>query len=126
MSLPPPQPMSPEYWAETVWQVTWRYGMHARPASNVVKLAARYSSTITLQRMDVDVRTVAKSIMGLMSLSAECGALLAVSATGCDAAQAVEAMRQLFERSLDMDEWSGADADGVSVNKVTGAKYRIC
>lgn len=125
MTLPSPRPLPSEHCAEAMCQVQWKYGLHARPSSNVARLAAAYSSSITIQRIDVDIRVSAKSMLGLMTLAAECGSLLAVTATGRDAAEAVEAIRDSFVRSFDMHEWSVPDANGVSVNAATGATYRI-
>lgn len=118
------RPTTPEHSAEAVCQVKWRFGLHARPSSAVAKLAAGFSSTIAVQMLESGVQVSAKGVIGLMMLAAEPGALLIVSATGRDATDAVEAMRDLFERSFDMHEWSVPNAIGVSVNTVTGATYR--
>jgi phosphocarrier protein HPr len=47
------------------------HGIHARPAAEIVKVAGRYQSAITLVRDDLEVN--GKSIMGVMMMAAECG-----------------------------------------------------
>jgi phosphocarrier protein len=70
-------------------------GLHARPAAEIVKLAARFTSDITLVRDDLEVN--GKSIMGVMMLAAEFGAALLIRADGADAEQAVSALAALIE-----------------------------
>ena len=69
-------------------------GIHARPSSEIVKVAAKFKSTITLSHDGTDAN--AKSIMGVMVLAAPCGAEVCVRADGDDADAAVEAMAALF------------------------------
>ncbi|HUX33883.1 MAG TPA: HPr family phosphocarrier protein [Gemmatimonadaceae bacterium] len=71
-----------------------KVGLHARPAAQIVKLAAKFKSDITLVRDDLEVN--AKSIMGVMMLAAECGVQLVVRAEGPDADQALDALAQLI------------------------------
>ncbi|HVE80087.1 MAG TPA: HPr family phosphocarrier protein [Gemmatimonadaceae bacterium] len=79
---------------ERTVQIVNRQGLHARPAAEIVKLAARYKSDITLQRDDLEVN--GKSIMGVMMLAAEYGSSLQLRASGDDAQQAVDALAQLI------------------------------
>jgi phosphocarrier protein len=60
-----------------------------------VKLAAKYSSDITVSRDDLEVN--GKSIMGVMMLAAECGATLQLKAEGPDAGEAIDALAKLIE-----------------------------
>jgi phosphocarrier protein len=69
-------------------------GLHARPAAEVVKIAAKFKSDITMVRDDLEVN--AKSIMGVMMLAAECGSQLIVRANGDDAQEAVDAIAALI------------------------------
>jgi phosphocarrier protein HPr len=69
-------------------------GIHARPSSEIVKLAAKFSATITLAREGLEVN--GKSIMGVMMLAAECGAVVTIKAEGEDAAAALEAIAELL------------------------------
>jgi phosphocarrier protein len=80
--------------AERSVTVANRNGLHARPAAEIVKLAAKYKSDITLVRDDLEVN--GKSIMGVMMLAAEYGATLLLRASGPDADQAVGAIADLI------------------------------
>jgi len=65
-------------------------GMHARPAAELVKIAAKFTSAIEVRR---DAMTVnAKSIMGVMMLAAERGAVIVFRADGDDAEAAITAL----------------------------------
>ncbi len=70
-----------------------RMGLHARPAAEVVKVAAKFKSDVTISHDEMEVN--GKSIMGVMMLAAECGATILVRATGPDAADAVAAIEAL-------------------------------
>ena len=72
-----------------------RNGLHARPAAEIVKTAAKFSSDITLVRDDLEVN--GKSIMGVMMLAAEYGSTLVLRANGDDAEDAVSALAKLIE-----------------------------
>lgn len=84
-------------------QVTIRnkYGLHARPAAELVKLANRFASEIWLAKDEVEVN--GKSIMGVMMLAAEKGAEMGIRASGDDAEQAVEALAQLVANGFGED-----------------------
>lgn len=69
-------------------------GIHARPAAEIVKTAAKFKSHITIGRDGVEVN--GKSIMGVMMLAAECGSVVRVTAEGEDADAAVEALATLI------------------------------
>ena len=70
-------------------------GLHARPAAEIVKIAAKFKADIHLVRDDLEVN--GKSIMGVMMLAAECGAELQLRAEGPDAEEAVGAIAKLIE-----------------------------
>jgi phosphocarrier protein len=74
-------------------QIVNKNGLHARPAAEIVKLAAKYQSEITLCRDDLEVN--GKSIMGVMMLAAEYGSTLLLRADGPDAQQALDALAGL-------------------------------
>jgi phosphocarrier protein len=69
-------------------------GIHARPAAEIVKLAAKFGSHITLSRDDLEVN--GKSIMGVMMLAAECGSTVRIKADGDDAEAALAALAALI------------------------------
>jgi phosphocarrier protein HPr len=75
-------------------QIVNKNGLHARPAAEVVKTAAKFKSEITMVRDDLEVN--GKSIMGVMMLAAEFGATLTIRAHGPDAQQAVDAIAELI------------------------------
>jgi phosphocarrier protein HPr len=79
---------------ERTVQILNKNGLHARPAAEVVKVAAKFASEITLARDDLEVN--GKSIMGVMMLAAECGASVRLRADGADAEQAVDALATLI------------------------------
>jgi phosphocarrier protein HPr len=74
-------------------QIVNKNGLHARPAAEIVKLAAKYKSEITVCRDDLEVN--GKSIMGVMMLAAEYGSTLVFKADGPDAQLALDALAQL-------------------------------
>lgn len=69
-------------------------GMHARPAAQVVRAASAFKSLIELE-CDGQVAN-GKSIMGVMTLAAETGAVVRVRADGEDAEAAVSALVDLI------------------------------
>jgi phosphocarrier protein len=75
-----------------------RNGLHARPAAEIVKLASRFASEITMVRDELEVN--GKSIMGVMMLAAEYGSTVLVRADGPDAEEAVHAIADLVERKF--------------------------
>ena len=74
-------------------QIVNKNGLHARPAAEIVKVASRFQSDITMVREDLEVN--GKSIMGVMMLAAEYGSTLLVRANGPDADDAVKAIADL-------------------------------
>ena len=80
--------------AERSVRIENRNGVHARPAAEIVKLAARFKSDITIVRDDLEVN--GKSIMGVMMLAAEFGSTIQLRATGADAQTAVDQLAALI------------------------------
>jgi phosphocarrier protein HPr len=78
---------------ERVVVITNKYGLHARPAAEFVKLAGRFRSMVMVRKDDLDVN--GKSIMGMMMLAAECGSEIVIRASGEDADAAVDALVNL-------------------------------
>lgn len=68
-------------------------GMHARPAAELVKVANRFQSAVEIRKDDVAVN--GKSIMGVMTLAAECGSSLFIKTDGADAEEAMAALLAL-------------------------------
>jgi phosphocarrier protein len=93
---------------EDRFRITWPFGLHARPAANMVRLAERFDSAITIENAE-GLCVNAKSIMGVMMLAAVCDSTLLVRATGADAAKAVETIGALISRDFDMEMRDGPD-----------------
>jgi phosphotransferase system HPr (HPr) family protein len=74
-------------------------GLHARPADLIVKAAARFQSNVEIVKGHE--RVDAKSILAIFTLAALPGTELVVEAEGPDAADAVSALCELFERGFD-------------------------
>lgn len=70
-------------------------GLHARPAAEFVKLASRFAAEILVSKGAYPVN--GKSIMGVLTLAAECGAQLTVRAEGDDAQEAISALEHLVQ-----------------------------
>ncbi len=75
-----------------------RAGMHARPAAEFVKLAGRFVAEVKVAKDGLEVD--GKSIMGVLMLAAEQGSELRISASGSDAAEALDALAGLVERGF--------------------------
>ena len=74
------------------FQLKWRLG--ARTACLILKLGNRFSSTIQLS--DGESITNTRSIMGLLCLSGQPGANIAVTVTGADAGDAMDALSEML------------------------------
>ena len=83
---------------ERTVQIMNKNGLHARPAAEIVKLAAKFKSEITVVKDDLDVN--GKSIMGVMMLAAEHGSSITFRAEGPDADQALEALATLVRNGF--------------------------
>jgi len=83
---------------ERTVRIVNRNGLHARPAAEIVKLAAKFNSEITIIKDDLDVN--GKSIMGVMMLAAEHGSDITFRAEGPDAQQALDALTTLVSNKF--------------------------
>ena len=81
--------------------VTNRLGLHARATAKLVQLLSPYRCNVTLIAKGREVN--AKSIMGVMLLAAGPGSSVLLRADGEDAAAAVQAASELFQRRFDED-----------------------
>jgi len=73
-------------------------GLHARPAGMLVKLAAPFKSTITI---DTGVKQAdAKRIMAVMSAGAKQGVTITCRIEGEDENEAYTALKAFFEENL--------------------------
>ena len=90
--------------AERRLQVTSRLGLHARAAANLVRVASKFESSLTLQRLDGGAEADAKSILSILTLAASRGTDLKIIAHGIDEQQALDAIVGLFSRDFDETE----------------------
>jgi phosphocarrier protein HPr len=74
-------------------EVVNSHGIHARPAAEIVKLAAKFTCSIVLSRDGMEVN--GKSIMGVMMLAAECGSIVTIRTDGADEEAALAALADL-------------------------------
>lgn len=81
-----------------------KQGLHARPATAMVNTAARFKSEIFICRDQKKVN--GKSILGLLVLAAECGAVLTLEAQGSDENEAIDALVSLVIDHFGMGESS--------------------
>ena len=82
-------------------QIVNKYGLHARPAAELVKLANRFTCAVWIRKEDTEVS--GKSIMGVMMLAAECGSTVEIRARGDDSQAAVDALAQLIQNRFGED-----------------------
>jgi phosphocarrier protein len=76
-------------------------GLHARPGSDFVHETAKYSSKITIRRLDEDEDPVnAKSIAFVLSLGIGKGIEVELAADGSDEKEAVDALCSFIESGL--------------------------
>lgn len=74
-------------------------GLHARPAKNLVSLLSKFSSDVFIEKDGYRIN--AKSIIGVLTLAAAHGTVLMVIAEGTDAAEALDAVEELFNKGFD-------------------------
>jgi phosphocarrier protein HPr len=74
--------------------ITWKNGLHARPASEVVRTAQKFASEIRL-RFNGNVAN-ARSIVSMLLLCATMGANVSVEVEGEDEEKAIQAVQQVF------------------------------
>ncbi len=87
--------MGAEDRAEKQALVTNERGLHARAATQLVQMAAKYPCEVTLSKDGNEVN--GKSIMGVLMLVASKGTMLTVAAKGDRAAEVVAAIVKLIE-----------------------------
>jgi phosphocarrier protein FPr len=81
-----------------------RLGLHARPAAQFVQTAARFQSDIFIVRVSDETRRAnAKSINAVASFGARQNEVLRITAVGPDAADALQALRDLIASKFGED-----------------------
>lgn len=74
-------------------------GLHARAAAKFCKTAEKFDAEVLVSRNGTEV--AGTSIMGLMMLAAAQGSTIEISATGPEAAKALEALFKLVADKFD-------------------------
>jgi phosphocarrier protein len=78
------------------------FGLHARPATNLVKLAQSFESdTILYNTNDLRKKADCKSVLSVLLLGANKGTELILSCSGPDANKAINEISGFFERNFD-------------------------
>ena len=88
--------------AETSIIITNKVGLHARPARLLVQTAAQFQAQIQVYCGEKAAN--AKSIVGILKLSASQGDTLLLHAEGEDAEEAIHTLTNLIERKFDEEE----------------------
>ena len=73
-------------------------GIHARPATALVKLTKNYKSVISIRKGDRTVKL--NSLLNILSLAAKGGETISIIAEGEDEVAAMEAIDQFFNEHL--------------------------
>jgi len=77
-------------------------GLHARPATNLVRLAQKFESeTYLYNAEDETIKADCKSVLSLLSLGAIKGTKLILRSSGVDASAAIEEVSGFFNRNFD-------------------------
>ena len=84
---------------EQTVQVVNRAGVHARPASLIVRAINRMKSQVFMEVGDNKIN--AKSILGVITLGAAYGTKIKIIADGKDEKEAVAAIVRLFETKFE-------------------------
>ena len=87
-------PSTQDEYSEREVEILNEEGLHMRPAMQFVEAANRFSSDIKVHKLDQCVD--GKSIMQITMLAATKGTQLKITATGNDAADAVEVLARLI------------------------------
>ena len=78
-----------------------KLGMHARPATMIVKAASKYRSEFKIIKSDMEIN--GRSIMGVMTLAAEFGSELEHVADGVDEEFLIKEIAKMFEDKFGED-----------------------
>jgi phosphocarrier protein len=84
---------------EKVVKIINNAGMHTRPASAIVKIAAKYKSDFIISKDGFEVN--GKSIIGVMTLAAEKGSTLTLIFNGPDEDDICREITYFFEKGFD-------------------------
>lgn len=92
--------MNPDHSSRQV-TVQLENGLHLVPCSRIAGVANQFASDVRISKANRSVD--AKTILELMTLNAEFGTVLTVSAAGEDASEAVTQLADLFDSNFATD-----------------------
>ncbi len=72
-------------------------GLHARPASEFVKKAASFKSTVMVKNLSTGRSVNAKSIVMLLTLALTEGTEIEITTTGADEAEVADTLKAMIE-----------------------------
>ena len=75
-------------------------GLHARPAAQLVHIAGKFQSAVSLRKPGSPSGADCRSVLALLMLAATCGTELEVHASGVDAKEAVSAIVEYFNNKF--------------------------
>ena len=75
-----------------------KLGLHARAASQIVSIANKYASEITIQKGNVTAN--GKSLLGILTLDAPLGSELLIEVEGSDAQELLDKLVELVENKF--------------------------
>ena len=78
-------------------------GLHARPASEFIAMASKFSSRITIKKLSEDEDANAKSIVMLLALGLAMGEEVEIVAKGDDEVEAVDSLIALIDSKFGED-----------------------
>lgn len=78
-------------------KIPFKEGLHARPASELVKICHSISGDITITKGETEIDP--KSILGIMSLGAAYGDEIVITINGGDEDSAISSMMNFFQVS---------------------------
>ena len=81
---------------ERTFTVKARLGLHARASDRLVRVATKFRSRLSLERLDGSATADAKSILSVLMLAASQGTQLRAIADGEDEHEAISALDVLF------------------------------
>lgn len=79
-----------------------RLGLHARAASQFVKLAKKFNSSVSIIKDGVEIN--GKSILGILTLAASQGTELILKIEGNDENEAMDSLENLIENKFGEEE----------------------
>ena len=75
-------------------------GLHARPAAQLVHVAGKFKSSLSIRKPGAGFSADCRSVLSLLMLAASCGTELEICASGCDAREALDAIVACFAQKF--------------------------